>query len=87
MRLLEFGFYCAALILVGIRALCLTLLNGWFRDPRFRAVPIGDDALDAGENRRLADIDTEKVDKLPAGKARDALRKKASDHAARSSLR
>lgn len=36
--------------------------------------------LDADENRRLADIDTEKVDKLPAGKARDALRKKASDH-------
>jgi hypothetical protein len=36
--------------------------------------------LDAGKTRRLADIDTEKVDKLPAGKARDALRKKASDH-------
>jgi hypothetical protein len=32
--------------------------------------------LDAGKTRRLADIDTEKVDKLPAGKARDALRRK-----------
>jgi hypothetical protein len=31
------------------------------------------------ENRCFADIDTEKVDKLPAGKARDPLRKKASD--------
>jgi len=33
------------------------------------------------ENRCFADIDDmEKVDKLPAGKARDALRKKAGDH-------
>jgi hypothetical protein len=28
--------------------------------------------FDADEKRRLADIDTEKADKLPAGKARDA---------------
>jgi hypothetical protein len=45
MRLLEFGFYCAALMLIGIRTFCLTLLHGWFRDPRFRAVPISDDAV------------------------------------------
>jgi hypothetical protein len=32
------------------------------------------------ENRCFADIDTEKVNKLPAGKARDALRKNAGDH-------
>jgi hypothetical protein len=36
--------------------------------------------FDADEDSRLADIDTEKVDTLPAGKARDALRKKARDH-------
>lgn len=36
--------------------------------------------FDADEDSRLADIDTEKVDTLPAGKARDALRKKARNH-------
>ena len=30
---------------------------------------------DADEDRRLGDIDTEKADKLPAGKERDVLRK------------
>jgi hypothetical protein len=45
MRLLEFGFYCAALMLIGIRTFRLTLLNGWFSDPRCRAVTIGDDAV------------------------------------------
>ncbi|OJV01205.1 MAG: hypothetical protein BGO16_07130 [Nitrobacter sp. 62-23] len=44
-RLLEFGFYCAALVLIGKRKFCLTLVNGWFCDPRCRSVPIGDDAV------------------------------------------
>ena len=35
---------------------------------------------DAEENRRLGDIHTDKADKLPPGKDRDALRKKAQDH-------
>jgi hypothetical protein len=32
---------------------------------------------DAGENRRLAEIETDKADNLPPAKHQDALRKKA----------
>jgi hypothetical protein len=34
----------------------------------------------ANENRRLAQIQKEKAEKLPAGAARDAYLKKARDH-------
>ena len=37
---------------------------------------------DAGENRRLGDIENDKADKLPPGAARESHRKKARDHEA-----
>jgi hypothetical protein len=37
---------------------------------------------DADENRRLAEVQTEKADKLPQGAARESHLKKARDHEA-----
>ena len=37
---------------------------------------------DADENRRLGELENDKADRLPAGAAREAHRKKARDHEA-----